>query len=1686
MWCLVGWLAFLGQGRAAMLFEAGAPWRFKKATEEASLPDTTAWRQRAFEDRGWSEGPAPFYYGEPLTGTALNDMRGAYTGVYLRKTFVVRDPAEIAAVRLRALSDDGFAAWINGQPVVGFNVPAGEIPYTGTALQTFNEPLPTEVYDLIGFRDILVPGTNVIAVQALNVSLGNSSDFVFDAALEVVVDEQAPVMLSTVPAAGSRVATLTQVQLIFDEPVTGVDAGDLLFNGVAATNVTAFGADQYVFEFAAQPRGLVNVRWAAAAGIHDLSTRQNAFAGGDWSYTVDPDLPPPGVRISEFLADNDRTLNDEDGDASDWIELANSSDQTVNLAGWALTDTAADPMKWRFPSVSIAPRGFLLVFASGKNRAIPTAPLHTNFRLEKGRGYLALVRPGGGVASDFGAAYPPQEEDVSYGRLATDPLQTGYFPRPTPRAVNSEGGPGFSSDVGFSRIGGTFIEPFALILNTSDPGAVVRYTLDDTVPTVASPAYSGPLPVNASVRVRARAFSAGLLPGPVRSEYFVQLQPSGASVTSSLPLVLLHGFGRGAVPAGGEYPAFVSIYEPRSGVASLTNAPDLRTRARLNIRGSSTLSQAKRNYSVEFRDDQEADRDLAPLGMPADSDWILYAPNNFEPILIHNPLAFQLSRDLGRYAPRTRFVEVYVQTATGPVSSGAYAGIYVLMEKIKRGSDRVDIANLQPEHAREPQVTGGYMLKVDRLDPGDGGLYAAGQAMGWVEPKEEEITQPQRAPQRAYLQNYLDRFGTALYAGDWRDPVRGWRAYVEEGSWIDHHLLNVLTFNVDALRLSAYFYKPRGGKLEFGPLWDFDRALNSTDGRDANPRVWRSQVSDRGTDFFNYPWWGRMFQDPDFWQAWIDRYQELRRDQGAFSTDHLFALVDQMTGELRSAQPREVARWPGFTSPRGSYEAEIASLKTWLARRLDFMDTNFLAMPVLSRPGGTIAPGATLTLRGPPGATVYYTLDGTDPRAIGGGPAAAAQTNSGPISLGNGAMIRARSRNPNHRNRTGADHPPLSSVWSGIVAARFHAVPGPEPGVLALTEIQYRPAAPSPAELAQNPLLTAGDFEFLELRNLGPAAVDLGDLRFTRGVQFHFSTSSVPTLGGGERLVLVRNRAAFALRYGTVPSLAGQYDGSLAGSGERLRVEDGLGRVILDCDYQNGWHPATDALGFTLVAVQDGAMAAAVAGPRAWRASAAVGGSPGGADPIPPLLPDVVINEVLSHTDPPQYDGVELRNLSTEPAEVGGWWLTDDRSVPARYRLPEGTVIPAGGHLWIDERAFNADPAAPTSFRLDSLGDGAWIFAADATGRLLGPAHGFAYGPAPNGVSFGRELTCDGEEEFVLQSAATPGSANPGPARSPVVITEVHYHPPDILLGDVRVDDTSLEFVEIANLSEFPVALFDPARPTNRWRLKDAVGFVFPTNLTLAARAVGVVVNFDPDRNPQALARFRSTFKLPDSVLLFGPFDGSLPNSSGRVELARPDPPQGPGDPDPGFVPAIVMDRVAYEDAPPWAVLADGTGRSLQRVNFASLPHEARAWVAALPTPGALPVLGLDTDGDGQPDAWESVHCLDPSDSGDGLSDADGDQASNHSEWVAGTDPRDPADVLGWVGISVSLVGTELRFTAKAGHSYRVQFLDELGPGTWQTLATVPLEGSTRTVTVRDPASGGMGRFYRLRTPAGL
>ncbi len=269
-----------------ILMNSNTMWRFVKGTNEASSP-TNAWRQLAFDDSGWSNAPAPFFYGDPYSNgipayTHLTDMRSNYSSIYLRQQFVVPNAANITNLYVRAQIDDGMIVWINGVEVLRTNVVAGEIGYNGITINSVsgdNNGVSYINYRLLDPRSYLQSGTNVIAVHALNESLDQSSDFGFNAQLftyQANTESMAPRLVNAAPAAG-YVLALTNITVTFSEAVTNVDTADLLINGVPATGMTNPSNKVYRFSFPQPPLGAVSITWAENHGIMDLDVVPKPF-----------------------------------------------------------------------------------------------------------------------------------------------------------------------------------------------------------------------------------------------------------------------------------------------------------------------------------------------------------------------------------------------------------------------------------------------------------------------------------------------------------------------------------------------------------------------------------------------------------------------------------------------------------------------------------------------------------------------------------------------------------------------------------------------------------------------------------------------------------------------------------------------------------------------------------------------------------------------------------------------------------------------------------------------------------------------------------------------------------------------------------------------------------------------------------------------------------------------------------------------------------------------------------------------------------------------------------------------------------------------------------------------------------------------------------------------------------------
>jgi hypothetical protein len=532
---------------------------------------------------------------------------------------------------------------------------------------------------------------------------------------------------------------------------------------------------------------------------------------------------------------------------------------------------------------------------------------------------------------------------------------------------------------------------------------------------------------------------------------------------------------------------------------------------------------------------------------------------------------------------------------------------------------------------------------------------------------------------------------------------------------------------------------------------------------------------------------------------------------------------------------------------------------------------------------------------------------------------------------------------------------------------------------------------------------------------------------------------------------------------------------------KRQALEGPLQESIADFSYDNKWYPLTDGLGFSLFLNDENTPFSSYGLASSWRASSRVNGSPGAGEPALPSFPKVLVNEALTHTDPPFVDEVELYNPGQTDAAIGGWYLSDDFFSPRKYRIPSGTSIAAGGYIRFNEDQFNV---GTTAFALSSHGDEIYIFSADSAGELTGYYHGFSFGAAANGVTFGRYVTSDNREDFVAQTASTLGATNSGPRIGPAIISEIMYQP----VPNGTNDNTFDEFVEIQNISAQTLPFYDPNYPTNTWRLRGGADFDFPPGVSLPNGDVLMLVNFDPRTNATVTADFRARFGIPSNIQLFGPLQGKLSNLGERVALNRPDTPEPPSDPDAGFVPYISVDELTYSASAPWPTDAAGTGKSLQRV--LAFPDDPISWVAAAPTPGSSSFsLGGgngDDDGDGLPNDWELAHGLDPK-SALGVNGADGDLdndgATNMQEYLSGTDPTDPNSYLQLEIASAAPASRTLSFQAESGKSYSIFYKTNLLDPTWTKLTDVPASQTAGTKSVADNNSNNMTRFYRLVTP---
>jgi hypothetical protein len=475
---------------------------------------------------------------------------------------------------------------------------------------------------------------------------------------------------------------------------------------------------------------------------------------------------------------------------------------------------------------------------------------------------------------------------------------------------------------------------------------------------------------------------------------------------------------------------------------------------------------------------------------------------------------------------------------------------------------------------------------------------------------------------------------------------------------------------------------------------------------------------------------------------------------------------------------------------------------------------------------------------------------------------------------------------------------------------------------LAITEINYKPA---------DSLGTNGDkFEFVEIKDTGLADVDLTDVQFNDGINFEFPAATV--IKADSFIVLAANAKEFTNHYGFAPF--GAYSGSLSNSGEKISMEDKRANIkFLSITYSTAspWPQAADGEGYSLVPK----LLHMTGDPNDasyWRASSKKNGSPGKDDPAMGVL----VNEALTHTDLPQIDAVELYNPNNTAVDIGGWYLTDSKDDPVKFKIPVGTKIDPLGYKVFTANDFNANPALKTNFAFSEHGEQVYLFS-DSTGIHGAYYHGFSFGQIENGVSFGRYVNSVGEEDFVAQTAVTLGKENAGPRIGPLVFSEIMYNP----------KNGQDEFIEVTNISANEVALYDTAFPNNTWKIKGGIDFKFPKNVTIKSNEKIVIIS-----DTLTESQFRTTYGIGAEIKIFL-FANHLSNSSDTVSIEKPDEPyiDSTEATMPTVVPYILIEKIGYSDSSPWPD-ADGNGASLNRIELGKYGNDPVNWKATTPSPG--------------------------------------------------------------------------------------------------------------------------------------
>jgi len=415
-----------------------------------------------------------------------------------------------------------------------------------------------------------------------------------------------------------------------------------------------------------------------------------------------------------------------------------------------------------------------------------------------------------------------------------------------------------------------------------------------------------------------------------------------AKISSDLPIIKINTEGKTIVDEPKIMAKMQVINNPNGVNRFDDNVYEYDRYIGIEIRGNTAQMFPKKSYSLETRLSDGSNNNVSLLGFPQENDWVLHGPYS-DKSMMRNALAYSIGNSMGNgWHPRNRFVEVEI--------NGEYRGVYLFVEKIKIDKNRVDIAKLKPEDNTGDELTGGYIISIDRDQLGSWNSPFMGRTgsvdvpFSYVNPSYEDLT----PAQRYYIMSYIIEFEYALHGANFKDPDLGYQAYIDVESFIDYFIITELSRDLDGYRVSVYFHKDKdskGGKLTMTPFWDYNICFGNANFFSAgNTAGWASDGIGKG-DWYEIPfWWDRLREDPYFETLLKYRWEKLR--ERVISKNTINSFIDSCQNVLKSAQVRNFEKfnvlntyvWPN-NYIGGTYINEVNYLRNWISDRIDWLDS---------------------------------------------------------------------------------------------------------------------------------------------------------------------------------------------------------------------------------------------------------------------------------------------------------------------------------------------------------------------------------------------------------------------------------------------------------------------------------------------------------------------------------------------------------------------------------------------------------------------------------------------------------------------------------------------------------------------------------------------------------------------------